>query len=45
MYKDLPHREDKMRTLHNIQEYTTTKDIGDTIQRIYVALEDQQEEY
>jgi hypothetical protein len=34
MYKDFPHREVKMRTLHNI------KYMGINIPRIYVALED-----
>jgi hypothetical protein len=45
MYKNLPHIEDTMRTLHNIQEATTIEDMGENIQRIYVALEYQQEEY
>jgi hypothetical protein len=45
MYKYFPHREDKMRTLHNIQEATTVEDMGKNIPRIYAALEDRQAEH
>jgi hypothetical protein len=45
MYKDFPHREDKMRTLHNIQEVVKVEYVGRNIPRIYVALEDRQVEY
>jgi hypothetical protein len=45
MYKDFPHRGDKMNTMHNIQEATTVEDMGRSIPRIYAALEDRQEEY
>jgi len=31
MYKNLPHIEDTMRTLHNIQEATTLEDMGENI--------------
>jgi hypothetical protein len=41
MYKDCPHRKDKVKTVHNIQEDTIVEDMG----RIYAALNDQQEEY
>jgi hypothetical protein len=41
MYMDFPHKEEKMKTMHNIQEDTTIEDMG----RIYEALEDQQIEY
>jgi hypothetical protein len=40
MYKDFPHREEKMRTLQNIQEATTVEDMGINIPRIYATLED-----
>ena len=40
MYKDFPHREDKMKTMHNIQEATIVEDMGRDIPRIYAALED-----
>jgi hypothetical protein len=45
MYKDFPHKEDKMKNTHTIQEATTVEDMGKSIPRIYVALEDQQEEH
>jgi hypothetical protein len=45
MYKDFPHGEDKMSTLHNIQEDTTIEDMGKNIPRIYATLEDQQVEH
>jgi hypothetical protein len=41
MYKDLPHRKDGVKTMHNIQEATTVEDMG----RIYVASGDRQVEY
>jgi hypothetical protein len=41
IYKDCPHRKDKVKTMHNIQEATTVEDMG----RIYAALNDRQEEY
>ena len=40
MYKYLSDKEDKMETLHNIQEATTVEDIAINIPRLYVALED-----
>jgi hypothetical protein len=44
MYKDFPHREDEMRTLHNILEAATMEDTGKNIPRMYASLEDQQAE-
>jgi hypothetical protein len=41
MYKDFPHRKDKVKTVHNIQEATIVEDMG----RIYAALDDRQAEY
>jgi hypothetical protein len=41
LYKDCPHRNDIVNTVHNIQEATTVEDMG----RIYVYLDDQQVEY
>jgi hypothetical protein len=40
MYKYFPHKEDKMLTLHNIQESTTIEGMGKNIPRIYASLED-----
>jgi hypothetical protein len=36
LYKDCPHRNDRVKTMHNIQEATTVEDMG----RIYAALND-----
>jgi hypothetical protein len=42
MYKDFPHRKDKVNIVHNLQEDTIVKDMG----RIYATLNDiRQEEY
>jgi hypothetical protein len=41
MYKDCPQRNDRVKTVHNIQEATTIEDMG----RIYAALNDRQAEY
>jgi hypothetical protein len=41
MYKDFPHRKNRVNIVHNIQEDTTFGDMG----RIYAALNDRQEEY
>ena len=45
MYKGFPHREDKMKIMKKIQEATTVEDMGRIIPRIYVSLEDCQEEH
>jgi hypothetical protein len=39
-YKDFPHREDKMDTMHNIQKDTIVEYMGRSISRIYETLED-----
>jgi hypothetical protein len=41
VYKDLLHRKDRVKTVHNLQEATIVEYMG----RIYAALDDQQEEY
>jgi predicted aspartyl protease len=41
MYKDCPHRKDKVKNVNNIQEATIVEDMG----RIYAALNDRQAEY
>jgi hypothetical protein len=38
MYKDFPHKKDRVNTMHNVQEATIVKYIG----RIYAYLDDQQ---
>jgi hypothetical protein len=41
LYKDFPHRKDRAKTVHNIQEATTVGDMG----IIYASLTDQHAEY
>jgi hypothetical protein len=41
LYKDCPHRKERVKTMHNIQEDTTVEDMG----RIYADLNDRQAEY
>jgi hypothetical protein len=36
MYKDFPHRKDRVKTVQNVQEAATIKDMG----RIYASLDD-----
>jgi hypothetical protein len=43
MYKDFLHIEDKIQTLHNIQEDTIMEDMGGNIPRTYATMEDRQE--
>jgi hypothetical protein len=45
MYKDFPHKEGKIKTLHNIQDVATMEDMGRSNPRIYASLEDQLEEH
>jgi hypothetical protein len=45
MYKYFPHKGDKMKTMHKIQEATIVEDMGRSIPRIYVSLEDRQEKF
>jgi hypothetical protein len=43
LYRDCPHREDRMRIVHNIQEETIMEYVAKNIPRIYVTLDNQQE--
>jgi hypothetical protein len=45
MYKDFPHRGEKGRTVHNVQQDETVEDMGRNMPRIYAALDNKQEEY
>jgi hypothetical protein len=45
LYKDCPHKGDRMRTMHNIQEVDIVDDMGRSIPRIYPALDNNQPEY
>jgi hypothetical protein len=44
-YRDCPHRKDKVRTIHNVQQAETVEDMGSMMPRIYVALENKQAEF
>jgi hypothetical protein len=41
-YRDCPHRKDKVRTIHNVQQAETMEDMGSRMPRIYVALDNKQ---
>jgi hypothetical protein len=43
IYKDSPHRGDKIKTMHNIQEDTIVEDMSINITRICGTLKDRQE--
>jgi hypothetical protein len=43
-YRDCPHRKDKARTVHTVQQAETMEDMGSRMSRIYVALDNKQVE-
>jgi hypothetical protein len=45
MFKDCPHRGEKVRTVHNVQKDEIVEDMGRNVPRIYAALDNKQEEY
>jgi hypothetical protein len=45
MYKDCPHRGEKGRTIHNVQQAKTMEDMGRNVPRIYAVLDNKKEEY
>jgi hypothetical protein len=45
VYKNLPHKEEKIISLHNIQEANIVEDMCRNIPRIYVAIEGRQAEH
>jgi hypothetical protein len=45
MYRDCPHRNDKVRAIHNVQQVEIVEDMGCRMPRIYAALENKQAEY
>jgi hypothetical protein len=44
-YRDCPHRNDKVRVVHNFQQEEIVEDMGSRIPRIYTSLDNKQEEY
>jgi hypothetical protein len=45
MFRDCPHRGEKVRTIHNVQQAKTVEDMGGNIPRIYAALDNKQADY
>jgi hypothetical protein len=45
LYKDCPHKGERMRTIHNIQEAETVGDMGGSMPRIYATLDNKHAEY
>jgi hypothetical protein len=45
LYRDCPHKEERMRIVHNIQEAETVEDMGGSTSRIYAALDNKQAKY
>jgi hypothetical protein len=45
MYKDCPHRGEKVRTVHNLQQANTIEDMERNVPRIYPALDNKQAEF
>jgi hypothetical protein len=41
-YRDCPHRKDKSRNVHTVQQAEIVEDMGSRISRIYVALDNKQ---
>jgi hypothetical protein len=44
-YRDCPHRKDKARTVHAVQQAETVEDMGSRMPRIYAALDNRQAEF
>jgi hypothetical protein len=45
LYRDFPHKGERMRIVHNIQEDETIEDMGGNIPRMYASLDNKQSEY
>jgi hypothetical protein len=45
MFRDCPHRGEKVRIVHNVQQDETMEDMGRNVPRIYAALDNKQEKY
>jgi hypothetical protein len=45
MYRDCPRRGEKVRTIYNVQQDDTMKDMGRNVPRIYAALDNKQVEF
>jgi hypothetical protein len=45
MYRDFPHRGEKVRIVHNVQQDDIVEDMGINVPRIYAALDNKQVEF
>jgi hypothetical protein len=45
MYRDFPHRGEKVKIVHNVQQDDTVEDMGRSMPRIYAALDNKQVEF
>jgi hypothetical protein len=45
MFRDCPHKGEKMRIIHNVQQAETVEDMGINVPRIYAALDKKKAEY
>jgi hypothetical protein len=45
MFRDCPHRGEKVRIVHNVQQVETMEDMGRNVPRIYAALDNKQVKY
>ena len=45
MFRDCPHKSDKVKVVHNFQRAETVEDMGRSVPRIYAALDNKQAEY
>ena len=45
MFRDCPHRGEKVRIVHNVQQAEIVEEMGRNVPRIYVALDKNQAEY
>jgi hypothetical protein len=45
MFRDFPHRGEKVRIVHNVQQAETMEDMGKNVPRIYATLDNQQAKY
>jgi hypothetical protein len=44
-YRDCPHKSDKVRGFHNVQQEKTVEDMGKRVSRIYATLDNKQVEF
>jgi hypothetical protein len=42
-YRYFPHKSEKVRTIHNVQQYEIVEDMGRSVSRIYAALDNKKE--